>query len=199
MRIGRSPGKQPISINNKPRAMSIGGGTVSVPMSNATDSGAVAAGFGQPSLAPARPKEKAVIDLTDEDDAAAAAAAAAAAVEASARHRQTPSAAAKRSLQTPPMGPNSRSAGGSVVRVSPMNIPRANAVARQIVNGPGNLHKSGVYLGTHVPITGKTLPYFIGWDRFMIVKVIVSQYISILYEISFLRYEILSKILGSRD
>ncbi|XP_030558280.1 activating transcription factor 7-interacting protein 1 [Drosophila novamexicana] len=136
VRIGRSPGKQPISINNKPRAMPIGGGTVSVPMSNATDSGAVAAGFGQPSLAPARPKEKAVIDLTDEDDAAAAAAAAAAAVEASARHRQTPSAAAKRSLQTPPMGPNSRSAGGSVVRVSPMNIPRANAVARQIVNGP---------------------------------------------------------------
>ncbi|EDW61765.2 activating transcription factor 7-interacting protein 1 [Drosophila virilis] len=136
VRIGRSPGKQPISINNKPRAMPIGGGTVSVPMSNATDSGAAAAGFGQPSLAPARPKEKAVIDLTDEDDAAAAAAAAAAAVEASARQRQTPSAAAKRSLQTPPMGPNSRSAGGSVVRVSPMNIPRANAVARQIVNGP---------------------------------------------------------------
>lgn len=115
--------------------------TVSVPMSSATDSGSSGAAYGQPSLAPARPKEKAVIDLTDEDDAAAAAAAAAMDASATARLRQALNVSGKRNMQTSPMGGSTRSSGGSVVRVSPMNIPRANAVARQIVNGPGKLHK----------------------------------------------------------
>lgn len=114
--------------------------TVSVPMSSATDSGSSGAGYGQPSLAPARPKEKAVIDLTDEDDAAAAAAAAAMDASANARLRQALNVPAKR-MQTSPLSGSTRSSGGSVVRVSPMNIPRTNAVARQIVNGPGKLHK----------------------------------------------------------
>lgn len=131
--------------------------TVSVPMSNAADSGSSGAGYGQPSLAPARPKEKAVIDLTDEDDAAAAAVAAAMEPNANSRLRQTPNVSVKRNMQTPPMGSNARP---SVVRVSPMNIPRANAVARQIVNGPGNLYKCGVHFDSHSPGTGKMLQSF---------------------------------------
>ncbi|XP_002005276.3 activating transcription factor 7-interacting protein 1 [Drosophila mojavensis] len=138
VRIGRSPGKQSININSKARPMP----TVSVPMSSATDGGSSGAGYGQPSLAPARPKEKAVIDLTDEDDAAAAAAAAAMDASANARLRQALNVPAKR-MQTSPLSGSTRSSGGSVVRVSPMNIPRTNAVARQIVNGPGQRGSTG--------------------------------------------------------
>lgn len=103
-------------------------------MTDAT-SAAAAAGFGpQPNLAPARPKEKAVIDLTDEDDAAAAAAAAVAAgVDVGARLRQAPGGAVKRNMPNTP-GAAARPVAGSVVRVSPMNMPRANAISRQIVS-----------------------------------------------------------------
>jgi len=137
VRIGRSPGKQPNNVqNNKSRQIPIGGGTVSVPMSSAKDSGAAAggAGYGQPNLAPARPKEKAVIDLTDEDDAAAVAAAEAAAA---ARLRHNSNVSAKRNMQQTSTGGTpggARPVAGSVVRVSPMNMPRSNAVSRQIVN-----------------------------------------------------------------
>lgn len=134
MRIGRSPGKQPAnatSKNAKQRSMP----TVSVPLTDPS-SAVASASFGpQPNLAPARPKEKAVIDLTDEDDAAAAAAAAAAAVgvEVGARLRQAPGVSVKRNMANTSGAAGARAAAGSVVRVSPMNMPRTNAISRQIV------------------------------------------------------------------
>ncbi|KAM8714551.1 hypothetical protein ACLKA7_014642 [Drosophila subpalustris] len=145
VRIGRSPGKQPNNVNsNKARQMP----TVSVPMTGASDSGAAAggAGYGQPSLSPARPKEKAVIDLTDEDDAAAAAAA-----EAAARLRHNASVGVKRTMQQSSSGAapggagNARPVAGSVVRVSPMSVQRSNAAARQNVsnNGAGQRNSMG--------------------------------------------------------
>ncbi|KAL7736281.1 hypothetical protein ACLKA6_002951 [Drosophila palustris] len=145
VRIGRSPGKQPNNVNsNKARQMP----TVSVPMTGASDSGAAAggAGYGQPSLSPARPKEKAVIDLTDEDDAAAAAAA-----EAAARLRHNASVGVKRTMQQSSSGAapggagNARPVAGSVVRVSPMSMQRSNAAARQNVtnNGAGQRNSMG--------------------------------------------------------
>lgn len=138
MRIGRSPVKPAPNATNNAKQRPLP--TVSVPLSDAS-SAVAAAGFGpQPNLAPARPKEKAVIDLTDEDDAAAAAAAAAAAgVDVGARLRQAPGGAVKRNMPSAP-GAAARPVAGSVVRVSPMNMPRANAISRQIVsnNATGN-------------------------------------------------------------
>lgn len=142
MRIGRSPGKPAANATNNAKQRPLP--TVSVPMTDAS-SAAAAAGFGpQPNLAPARPKEKAVIDLTDEDDAAAAAAAAVAAgVDVGARLRQAPGGAVKRTMPNTP-GAAARPVAGSVVRVSPMNMPRANAISRQIVsqNAAGKSERS---------------------------------------------------------
>lgn len=120
--------------------MPIGGGTVSVPMSSATDSAAAAAGagYGHPNLAPARPKEKAVIDLTDEDDVAAAAAA-----EAAARLQHNAGAGLKRNMQqaasggSPAGAGNARPVAGNVVRVSPTSAQRSNAASRQTANNNG--------------------------------------------------------------
>lgn len=114
----------------------LSGATVSVPISSSS-SGSELGSYGQqqePSLAPAKPKEKAVIDLTDEDDAAAAAAARAAQAQ-NARLRME---MLKRNAQTAAATRGGRG-GGNVVRASPMQLPRVNA--RQIVhnNGGGEL------------------------------------------------------------
>ncbi|KAH8371299.1 hypothetical protein KR093_006831, partial [Drosophila rubida] len=150
VRIGRIPGKP---NNAKTRQMPMGGGTVSVPMSNATVDGA-GAGYGQPSLAPARPKEKAVIDLTDEDDAAAAAAA-----EVTARLRQNPNVGIKRSAQSAAGGAgNARPVAGSVVRVSPMNVSRSNAVSRQIFNNNSAGQRNSVGANVTMQIRSENTP-----------------------------------------
>ncbi|XP_020814982.1 LOW QUALITY PROTEIN: titin homolog [Drosophila serrata] len=151
---GLSPGpaKQPkCTTTVHAQAPPISGATVSVPLSST--GGSVPGSYGQqPSLAPAKPKEKAVIDLTDEDDAAAAAAAAAtqaaqavqASIEANARLRQAANNTVKRNAQAAAAtrGRGGRG-GGNVVRQSPMQLARVNA--RQIVqsNGGGQRNSMG--------------------------------------------------------
>ncbi|KAH8237037.1 hypothetical protein KR038_003071 [Drosophila bunnanda] len=157
--LGPSQAKQPkCTTTVHAQVPPISGATVSVPMSST--GGSVAGSYGQqhqPSLAPAKPKEKAVIDLTDEDDAAAAAAAAAAAtqaaqamqasIEANARLRQAANNAVKRNAQAAvaTRGRGGRG-GGNVVRQSPMQLARVNA--RQIVqNNVGGQRNS---LGSNI-------------------------------------------------
>ncbi|KAH8307702.1 hypothetical protein KR044_009559, partial [Drosophila immigrans] len=147
VRIGRVPGKP---NNAKVRSMPMGGGTVSVPMSNAS-ADSTGAGYGQPSLAPARPKEKAVIDLTDEDDAAAAAAA-----EVTARLRQNPNVGIKRSAASG--AGSARPVAGSVVRVSPMNVGRTNAVSRQIVHNNSAGQRNSVGANVTMQIRSENTP-----------------------------------------
>ncbi|KAH8284736.1 hypothetical protein KR054_000315 [Drosophila jambulina] len=159
--LGPSPAKQAPKCTTTVHSQvpPISGATVSVPMSSA--GGSVPGSYSQQqqaSLAPAKPKEKAIIDLTDEDDAAAAAAAAAAqvaqaaqaaqaSIEANARLRQAANAAVKRNAQAAAAsrasGARGGRGGGNVVRQSPMQLPRVNA--RQIVqnNGGGQRNSLG--------------------------------------------------------
>ncbi|KAH8254095.1 hypothetical protein KR032_008363 [Drosophila birchii] len=141
----------------------ISGATVSVPMSSAGDT--VPASYGQqqqPSLAPAKPKEKAVIDLTDEDDAAAAAAAAAAqavhaTLEANARLRQAANNAIKRNAQAvaASRGRGGRG-GGNVVRQSSMQLARVNA--RQIVQNSGGGQRNSLTSNITMQIRSENTP-----------------------------------------
>ncbi|EDW73816.1 uncharacterized protein Dwil_GK19658 [Drosophila willistoni] len=114
-----SPNKSLGKMPSKVRAIP----TVSVPISSA------AAGGSQPNLAPAKPKDKSVIDLTDEDEAAAAAAAV------QSRLNQSASVPMKRPGPASATGGTNRassSGAGNVVRVSPMPGPtcRTNVVSR---------------------------------------------------------------------
>ncbi|XP_034140965.1 uncharacterized protein LOC117591763, partial [Drosophila guanche] len=122
-----------------------GTGIVFVPVSAASSSGGSALNYGQqqPNLAPAKPMEKAVIDLTDEDDAAAAMEAA----EANARLRQTSNMPRKRISRRATMS-EARTAGvnGNTVRLSPLQMALEHA--RQIVaNNSGGQRSS---LGSNV-------------------------------------------------
>ncbi|XP_068145816.1 activating transcription factor 7-interacting protein 1 isoform X2 [Drosophila tropicalis] len=119
-----SPNKPLGKMPSKVRAIP----TVSVPISSA------AVGGSQPNLAPAKPKDKSVIDLTDEDEAAAAAAAV------QSRLNQSASVAIKRPGPASATGGTNRatsSGAGNVVRVSPMPGPtcRTNVVARSSGGG----------------------------------------------------------------
>ncbi|XP_033253481.1 uncharacterized protein LOC117192824 isoform X2 [Drosophila miranda] len=120
-----------------------GASMVSVPISSTSSGGpgGSAVNYGQPNLAPAKPKEKAVIDLTDEDDAAAAMAASANAAEGHAHSRQSSNMAVKRNSlgatvsETRASGSGRTLASGNAVRLSPLQMTRANA--RQIVTNNG--------------------------------------------------------------
>ncbi|XP_050743344.1 histone acetyltransferase KAT6A isoform X2 [Drosophila biarmipes] len=159
---GTTPTKQVPKCTTKVRPMQppLSGATVSVPMSAAGGTGATSGGYGQqqqPSLAPAKPKEKAVIDLTDEDDAAAAAAAKAAQaqIEANARLRQASNAAVKRTAQTAAATRGGRG-GGNVVRASPMQLGRVNA--RQIVHNNGGGQRSSLGSNVTMQIRSENTP-----------------------------------------
>ncbi|KAH8319891.1 hypothetical protein KR074_008724, partial [Drosophila pseudoananassae] len=137
----------------RPMAPPNSGGTVSVATSSAA-APEVPAGYSlqpQTSLTPAKPKDKAVIDLTDEDDANAAAKAT---IEANARMRQAANLAVKRNAVAAAAaamaaaGPGAaagRPGNGNVVRASPMQLARTNA--RQMVQNPpgvtGQRHSVG--------------------------------------------------------
>ncbi|KAH8400870.1 hypothetical protein KR009_001523 [Drosophila setifemur] len=163
---GPVPAKLAPKCTTKVRAQPppISGGTVSVPMASAGSS-AGSAGFAQqqqPNLTPAKPKEKAVIDLTDEDDAAAAAAAAQhmANMEANARLRQASNMTVKRNSQAAAAA--SAVAGGSsgsrasVVRASPMQLARVNA--RQIVQNNGGGQRSSLGSNITMQIRSENTP-----------------------------------------
>ncbi|BFG04097.1 uncharacterized protein DMAD_03141 [Drosophila madeirensis] len=161
---GPSQGKQGPKCATKVRAMPPKGtGIVSVPVSAASSSGGSALNYGQqqPNLAPAKPKEKAVIDLTDEDDAAAAMAAAASAAEANARLRQTSNLPAKRNSMGTTMS-EARTAGGrtavngNTVRLSPLQMPRANA--RQIVTNNSGGQRSSLGSNVTMQIRSENTP-----------------------------------------
>ncbi|KAH8367220.1 hypothetical protein KR084_008336 [Drosophila pseudotakahashii] len=156
-----TPTKQAPKCTTKVRAKQppLSGATVSVPMSSAS-SGAETGSYGQqlqPSLAPAKPKEKAVIDLTDEDDAAAAAAAKAlqAQIEVNARLRQASNAAVKRNAQAAAATRGGRG-GASVVRASPMQLGRVNA--RQIVQNNGGGQRSSLGSNVTMQIRSENTP-----------------------------------------
>ncbi|XP_017148633.1 activating transcription factor 7-interacting protein 1 [Drosophila miranda] len=149
---GPSPGKQGPKCATKVRSIGPkGANMVSVPISPTSSGGpgGSAVNYGQPNLAPAKPKEKAVIDLTDEDDAAAAMAASANAAEVHAHSRQSSNMAVKRNSlgatvsETRASGSGRTPASGNAVRLSPLQMPRANA--RQIVtnNSGGQRHSLG--------------------------------------------------------
>ncbi|XP_016987155.2 activating transcription factor 7-interacting protein 1 [Drosophila rhopaloa] len=163
---GPSPAKQAPKCTTKVRAQQppLSGATVSVPMSSAGSGSAGSGAYGQqqqPSLAPAKPKEKAVIDLTDEDDAAAAAKAAQAAlasqaqIEANARLRQASNAAVKRNAQAA-AGTRGGRGGGSVVRASPMQLGRVSA--RQIVQNNGAGQRSSLGSNVTMQIRSENTP-----------------------------------------
>ncbi|SPP74150.1 activating transcription factor 7-interacting protein 1-like [Drosophila guanche] len=161
---GPSQGKQGPKCATKVRGMPPKGtGIVSVPVSAASSSGGSALNYGQqqPNLAPAKPKEKAVIDLTDEDDAAAAMAAAASAAEANARLRQTSNMPGKRNSMGATMS-EARTAGGrtavngNTVRLSPLQMPRANA--RQIVTNNSGGQRSSLGSNVTMQIRSENTP-----------------------------------------
>ncbi|KAH8274603.1 hypothetical protein KR026_002164, partial [Drosophila bipectinata] len=148
----------------RPMAPPNSGGTVSGPTSSAA-APEVPAGYAlhpQTSLTPAKPKDKAVIDLTDEDDANAAAKAA---IEANARMRQAANLAVKRNAQAAAAaamasaGPGAaagRHGNGNVVRASPMQLARTNA--RQMVQNPPGGQRNSVGSNVSMQIRSENTP-----------------------------------------
>ncbi|XP_041448712.1 activating transcription factor 7-interacting protein 1 [Drosophila obscura] len=162
---GPSPAKQGPKCATKVRSLTPKGtGIVSVPVSSTSSSGgpggsALNYGQQQPNLAPAKPKEKAVIDLTDEDDAAAAMAAAAA--EVNAHLRQSSNMAVKRNSLGATTSESRATGGrtaasGNTVRLSPLQMPRANA--RQIVTNNGGGQRNSLGSNVTMQIRSENTP-----------------------------------------
>ncbi|KAH8280337.1 hypothetical protein KR018_002928 [Drosophila ironensis] len=168
---GPSPSKALPKCTTKVRSQVPPGGTVSVPMSSTS---AGPGGYGpqqQPSLVPAKPKEKTFIDLTDEDDAAAAAAAVnQQTIEANARLRQVSNMAVKRNALAAAAaaaaavaagegsGPSPAGArgGAHLMRASSMQMSRVNS--RQIVQNNGGAQRNSMGSNVTMQIRSENTP-----------------------------------------